>query len=261
MLDHLMATTLWCCVLFLGSVTQAFVCPAAATSTCPVLPQPLMIGRRPTVDSRKVVPTLLSIDSNDTHPSPPPDAPFPSSAPPAPPFGDGSSGAPPAPPFGDGSSGAPPAVPHSPGEDLPGTSDGGLRGRFRWFPQRRAGQSPGTPASPPAPAPPPNRSPAAAAAAAADAADADADQTAEESMDVLSMVPFPGSNWVQVIWREATKNFASKAVQRQQGVELLRLSGKLDTLSGKLDTLSGGVLLVVLLQVFEMGSRFPFTGQ
>tara|TARA_B110000196_G_C20618783_1_gene418590 strand:+ start:106 stop:327 length:222 start_codon:yes stop_codon:yes gene_type:complete len=68
-------------------------------------------------------------------------------------------------------------------------------------------------------------------------------------------------------WREATKNFASKAVQQQQGEELLRVSGKLDTLSGKLDTLSGGVLLsllLVLLQVFidfSLGSRFPFTGQ
>ena len=33
-----------------------------------------------------------------------------------------------------------------------------------------------------------------------------------------------------IVWREATKNFASKAVQRQQGEELLRVSGKLDIL-------------------------------
>ena len=178
-----MATSLWCCVLFLGSVTQAFVCPAAATSTRPVLPQPHPIGLRPTVDSRKVVPTLQ--------------------------------------------------------------------------------------ASPPAPPSPLNRSPAAAAAAAAADADADADQTAVESFEILSLLPH--SNVAKNFWREATKNFASKAVQQQQGGELLRvsgkldtLSGKLDTLSGKLDTLSGGVLLVVLLQVFidfSLGSRFPFTGQ
>ena len=170
-----MATSLWCCVLFLGSVTQAFVCPAAATSTRPVLPQPHPIGLRPTVDSRKVVPTLQ--------------------------------------------------------------------------------------ASPPAPPSPLNRSPAAAAAAAAAAADADADQTAVESFEILSLLPH--SNVAKNFWREATKNFASKAVQQQQGEELLRVSGKLDTLSGKLDTLSGGVFAPCFassLHRLFLGLAFSFYG-
>ena len=74
-----MAASLWWCVLFLDSVTQAFVCPAAARSTLPVLTQP-----RPIMDSGKVA--LLAIDGNDGPPSPPPEPSFPSSTPPAPPF-------------------------------------------------------------------------------------------------------------------------------------------------------------------------------
>ena len=74
--------------------------PAAATCTRLVLPQPQPIAHRPTVDSRKIVPTLQAIDGNDKPPSPPPEGSFPSSAPPAPPFADGSS--------------ASPAVPRSP---------------------------------------------------------------------------------------------------------------------------------------------------
>ena len=188
------ATSLSCCVLFLGSVTQAFVCPAAATCTRPVLPQPQPIALRPTVDSRKVVPTLQAIDGNDKPPSPPPEGSFPSSAPPAPPFADGSS--------------ASPAVPRSPGDgDQPGTSDGGLRGRFRRFRQRMG-------------------------------------QTAEESFDTLSLLPLV-PNVAKNFWREATKNFASKAVQRQQGEELLRVSGKLDILL----LLAVPYLLLVILEV------------
>ena len=64
-----MAASLWCRVLFLGSVThftQAFVGTAAATCTRPVLPQSRLILLRPTVDSRKVVPKLQAIDGNDT---------------------------------------------------------------------------------------------------------------------------------------------------------------------------------------------------
>ena len=180
-----MATSLSCCVLFLGSVTQAFVCPAAATCTRPVLPQPQPIALRPTVGSRKVVPTLQAIDGNDNPPSPPPEGSFPSSAPPAPPFADGSS--------------APPAVPRSPGDgDQPGTSDGGLRGRFRRFRQRM-----GIPR-------------------------------------LLPLVPNVAKNF----WREATKNFASKAVQRQQGEELLRVSDKVNTLL----LLAVPYLLLVILE-------------
>ena len=181
-----MATSLSCRVLFLGSVTQAFVCPAAATCTRLVLPQPQPIALRPTVDSRKVVPTLQAIDGNDKPPYPPPEESFPSFASPAPPFADGSS--------------APPAVPHSPGDgDQPGTSDGGLRGRFRRFRQHM-----GIPR-------------------------------------LLPLVPSVAKN----SWREATENFASKAVQRQQGEELLRVSGKLDNLL----LLSALNLLVVSLKV------------
>ena len=71
-----MAASLWCRVLFFGSVThftQAFVGTAAATCTRPVLPQSRLILLRPTVDSRKVVPKLQAIDGNDTPPSPPPE--------------------------------------------------------------------------------------------------------------------------------------------------------------------------------------------
>ena len=235
MLDTLMAASLWWCVLFLDSVTQAFVCPAAARSTLPVLTQP-----RPIMDSGKVA--LLAIDGNDGPPSPPPEPSFPSSTPPAP-------------PFADGSSGAPPDVPHSPGEDPPETSDGGVLGRLlrRWR-QPRAGQPPGTPAPPPAPTPPP----AAAAAAAATAAD----QDAEESFYLLSLLPLP---MAKTFWREATKNFASKAVQRQQGEELIKLSGELEKLSGKLDAglLLLGTLLVLsfALQVFSLGVFLGRTGQ
>ena len=67
-----MAASLWCRVLFFGSVThftQAFVGTAAATCTRPVLPQSRLILLRPTVDSRKVVPKLQAIDGNDTPPS------------------------------------------------------------------------------------------------------------------------------------------------------------------------------------------------
>ena len=54
-------------------------------------------------------------------------------------------------------------------------------------------------------------------------------QTAEESFDTLSLLPLV-PNVAKNFWREATKNFASKDVQRQQGEELLRVSGKLDIL-------------------------------
>ena len=233
MLDTLMAASLWWCVLFLGSITQAFVCPAAARSTLPVLTQP-----RPIMDSGKVA--LLAIDGNDGPPSPPPAPSFPSSTPPAP-------------PFADGSSGAPPDVPHSPGEDPPETSDGGVLGRLlrRWR-QPRAGQPPGTPAPPPAPTPPP------AAAAAATAAD----QDAEESFDLLSLLPLP---MAKTFWREATKNFASKAVQRQQGEELIKLSGELETLSNslnsKLDWNRALLVLSFALQLFSLGVFLGRTGQ
>ena len=240
-----MAASLWWCVLFLGSVTQAFVSPAAARSTLPFLTQPHPIGVRPIMDSGKVVPALLAIDGNDGPPSPPPEPSFPSSTPPAP-------------PFADGSSGAPPDVPHSPGEDPPETSDGGvlgrLLGRFQRWRQPRAGQPPGTPAPPPAPTPPP----AAAAAAAATAAD----QDAEESFDLLSLLPLP---MAKTFWREATKNFASKAVQRQQGEELIKLSGELETLSNslnsKLDWNRALLVLSFALQLFSLGVFLGPTGQ
>jgi hypothetical protein len=68
----------------------------------------------------------------------------------------------------------------------------------------------------------------------------------------------------KTFWREATKNFASKAVQRQQGEELIKLSGELETLSGELETLSNSLnskldwnrALLVLsfaLQLFFLG--------
>ena len=89
-------------------------------------------------------------------------------------------------------------------------------------------------------------------------------QTAEESFDTLSLLPLV-PNVAKNFWREATKNFASKAVQQQQGEELLRISRKLDLLSGKL---SGKLDLLLLLfavsfvlQGFALGSRFPLTGQ
>merc|ERR1712194_124257 len=100
--------------------------------------------------------------------------------------------------------------------------------------------------------------PAAAAAAAAAAAD----QLADESFDLLSLVPLP---MAKTIWREATNNFASKAVQRQQGEELIKLSGKLEKLSGKFDAglLLLGTLLVLsfALQVFSLGVFLGRTGQ
>jgi hypothetical protein len=59
----------------------------------------------------------------------------------------------------------------------------------------------------------------------------------------------------KTFWREATKNFASKAVQRQQGEELIKLSGELEKLSGKLEKLSGkldaGLLLLGTLLVLS----------
>ena len=142
LLDTLMAASLWWCVLFLGSVTQAFVCPAAARSTLPFLTQPHPIGVRPIMDSGKVVPALLAIDGNDGPPSPPPEPSF---------------------------------------------------------------------------------------------------------------------------WREATKNFASKAVQRQQGEELIKLSGELETLSNtlnsKLDWNRALLVLSFALQLFSLGVFLGRTGQ
>ena len=114
-----MATSLSCCVLFLGSVTQAFVCPRPRHAPAQSCPPPQPVGLRPTVDSRKVVPTLQAID---------------------------------------------------------GTDPSGGRWGGRW----------------------------------------------ERSLGRRGRGP--------IVWREATKNFASKAVQRQQGEELLRVSGKLDIL-------------------------------
>ena len=138
-----MAASLWWCVLFLGSVTQAFVCPAAARSTLPFLTQPHPIGVRPIMDSGKVVPALLAIDGNDG--------------------------------------------------------------------------------------------------------------------------PLP---MAKTFWREATKNFASKAVQRQQGEELIKLSGELETLSNSLGILNSKLdwnrALLVLsfaLQLFSLGVFLGPTGQ
>lgn len=143
LLDTLMAASLWWCVLFLGSVTQAFVCPAAARSTLPFLTQPHPIGVRPIMDSGKVVPALLAIDGNDG--------------------------------------------------------------------------------------------------------------------------PLP---MAKTFWREATKNFASKAVQRQQGEELIKLSGELETLSNSLNSLNSKLdwnrALLVLsfaLQLFSLGVFLGRTGQ
>ena len=140
LLDTLMAASLWWCVLFLGSVTQAFVCPAAARSTLPFLTQPHPIGVRPIMDSGKVVPALLAIDGNDG--------------------------------------------------------------------------------------------------------------------------PLP---MAKTFWREATKNFASKAVQRQQGEELIKLSGELETLSNtlnsKLDWNRALLVLSFALQLFSLGVFLGPTGQ
>lgn len=140
LLDTLMAASLWWCVLFLGSVTQAFVCPAAARSTLPFLTQPHPIGVRPIMDSGKVVPALLAIDGNDG--------------------------------------------------------------------------------------------------------------------------PLP---MAKTFWREATKNFASKAVQRQQGEELIKLSGELETLSNslnsKLDWNRALLVLSFALQLFSLGVFLGRTGQ
>ena len=57
-----------------------------------------------------------------------------------------------------------------------------------------------------------------------------------------------GHRWqryaVKTFWREATKNFASKAVQRQQGEELLRVSDKVNILL----LLAVPYLLLVILE-------------
>jgi len=68
-------------------------------------------------------------------------------------------------------------------------------------------------------------------------------QTAEESFDTLSLLPLV-PNVAKNFWREATKNFASKAVQRQQGEELLRVSDKVNTLL----LLAVPYLLLVILE-------------
>ena len=66
-------------------------------------------------------------------------------------------------------------------------------------------------------------------------------------------------------WREATKNFASKAVQRQQGEELIKLSGELETLSNslnsKLDWNRALLVLSFALQLFSLGVFLGPTGQ
>ena len=72
----------------------------------------------------------------------------------------------------------------------------------------------------------------------------------------------------KTFWREATKNFASKAVQRQQGEELIKLSGELETLSNSVNSLNSKLdwnrALLVLsfaLQLFSLGVFLGRTGQ
>merc|ERR1712194_970141 len=69
----------------------------------------------------------------------------------------------------------------------------------------------------------------------------------------------------KTFWREATKNFASKAVQRQQGEELIKLSGELETLSNslnsKLDWNRALLVLSFALQLFSLGVFLGPTGQ
>jgi hypothetical protein len=66
-----------------------------------------------------------------------------------------------------------------------------------------------------------------------------------------------GPRLATTFWREATKNFASKAVQRQQGEELIKLSGELETLSNslnsKLDWNRALLVLSFALQLFFLG--------
>ena len=144
--DNLMARpSFGAVVLLLGSVTQAFVCPAS----CPSTPAGLVIGLRPTVGSRKVMPTLQAID---------------------------------------------------------GTDPSGGRWGGRW--ERSLGRR--------------------------------------------------GKGLI--VWREATKNFASKAVQRQQGEELLRVSGKLDILL-LLCAFTVSLQVVLLGQSLGFLLGLPLTGQ
>ena len=84
-------------------------------------------------------------------------------------------------------------------------------------------------------------------------------QTAEESFDTLSLLPLV-PNVAKNFWREATKNFASKAVQRQQGEELLRVSGKLDILL-LLCALAFSLQVVLLGQSLGFLLGLPLTGQ